>query len=135
MTEQALSQQVQWGSLTLLLDNEEFRKGYTWGRSYYFEDINYEYPERAHTMTALEAAQVIVVGTDSEHPHFDAEELAHPIETVGVFLGYMSGALIPETAEERQARLKEEEEMLARAQVIAEEAPCANAVSQAMIVR
>jgi hypothetical protein len=30
MTEQALSQQVQWGSLTLLLDNEEFRKGYTW---------------------------------------------------------------------------------------------------------
>ncbi|HLI89212.1 MAG TPA: hypothetical protein VKV37_11030 [Ktedonobacteraceae bacterium] len=118
MTNKTLSQQVQWGKLTLLLDHEEFRKGYSWGRRYYFEDINHEYPERARTMTALEAAQVIVVGTDSDQPHFDAEELAHPIETVGVFLGYMSGALIPETAEERQARLKEEAAMLARAEVI-----------------
>jgi hypothetical protein len=135
MTNATVFHQVQWGSLTLLLDHEEFRKGYAWGRRYYFEDINNEYPERAHTMTALEAAQIVVVGTESGQPHFDAEELAHPIETVGVFLGYMSGALIPETTQERQARLKEEEEMLARAQVIAEEIPCASTFSQAMHTR
>jgi hypothetical protein len=135
MTDTPLSHQVQWGNLTLHLDNEEFRKGYLSGRRYYFEDINYEYPEHVHTMTALEAAQVIVVGIESGCPHFDAEELAHPIETIAVFLGYMSGALLPETTEERQARLKEEEEMLVRAQVIADKMPCENAISEAIPVR
>ena len=36
---------------------------------------------------------------------FDVEELERPLNTVGIFLGYMSGPLYPETPEEQQRRL------------------------------
>ena len=37
-----MAQQVQWGSIVLLLENEEFRQAFRGGRQYYFEDINGE---------------------------------------------------------------------------------------------
>lgn len=32
-------QQVQWGTITLILDNEAFRKGFLAARAWYFQDI------------------------------------------------------------------------------------------------
>jgi hypothetical protein len=40
-------QHVQWGTITLYLDDETFRKSFTNGRSMYFADSEYEYPHVA----------------------------------------------------------------------------------------
>jgi len=34
-----MAQQVQWGTITLILDNEAFRKGFLSAREWYFQDI------------------------------------------------------------------------------------------------
>ena len=39
-----MAQQVQWGSIVLLLENEEFRQAFQEERRYYFEDINASNP-------------------------------------------------------------------------------------------
>jgi hypothetical protein len=104
--------QVQWGCMTLLLDDEEFRHGFASGRACYFADIHQDYPERARTMRACEATEMLLVEDAAGRLHFDAQELDCPLDTLGFFLGYMSGPIIPETPEEQQARLKEEAEMI-----------------------
>jgi hypothetical protein len=48
-------QQVQWGSITLDLDNETFRKAFSQGRSMYFDDCEYDMPHVAHHMNTLDA--------------------------------------------------------------------------------
>ncbi|HYU76371.1 MAG TPA: hypothetical protein VEL31_27170, partial [Ktedonobacteraceae bacterium] len=48
-------QQIQWGTITLHLDNEMFRKAWTSGRSMYFDDSDYDFPQIAHSMSTLEA--------------------------------------------------------------------------------
>ncbi len=96
---------VQWGTITLQFDHEEFQKGYVMGRASYFEDSTEEEPGRATPLTCLQAARTIVIGGDTSPFRFDEEELEYPLETLGVFLGYMSEPLFPETPEEQQRRL------------------------------
>jgi hypothetical protein len=45
--------QVQWGTITLDLDNETFRKAFSQGRSMYFDDGEYDIPHIAHHMNPL----------------------------------------------------------------------------------
>ena len=99
-----MAQQVQWGSIVLLLENEEFRKAFRDGRQYYFEDINGEQPQRAARMTSEEVLRQIM-GCD-EHGcfHFDEEVTSLPVTYLGILLGYMHGPGHPETTEERFER-------------------------------
>lgn len=48
-------QQVQWGTITLILDNEAFRKGFLEARRWYFADIygRMDACLRNHTMLLL----------------------------------------------------------------------------------
>ena len=49
-------QQIQWGTITLSLDNETFRKAFAHGRSMYFDDCEYDAPHVAAHMNTLDAA-------------------------------------------------------------------------------
>ncbi len=59
-------QQVQWGTITLILDNEAFRKGFLSARQWYFQDIYSEdrrppeEPQHAAQLTAEEVLRLIV---------------------------------------------------------------------------
>jgi len=50
-------------------------------------------------------SQAVGCDRDTGEYRLDAEGLAHPIEYLGLFLGYMHGPLYPETPEEQRARL------------------------------
>jgi hypothetical protein len=54
---------LHWGSITLVLDEHEFRKGFVMGRACYFADIHDEFPERAQRMNVQEASQMIGTAT------------------------------------------------------------------------
>ena len=99
----------QFRNVTVTLNNEEFRRAFFNGRRYYYTDISCEFPERATTLTATEAfSQITIHDTQTGHYHLDAEGIAHPVEFLGVFLGYIMAPLFPETKEEQQQRRAEE---------------------------
>ncbi len=98
-----------FGNVTVTLDNDEFRRAFFNGRRYYYSDIAFEFPERATTLTAIHAfSQITVHDRQTEHYHLDAEGIAHPVEVLGVFFGYITAPLLPESEEEQQQRQMEE---------------------------
>ena len=111
-------QRVQWGTTVLDLNNEEFRHAFADGRRYYFEDIHGEQPQRASRMTDEDLLRQIMGRDEQGQYHFD-EEAAHlPITYLGIFLGYMSGPLYPETQQERQQRLQHAERNIVLAETV-----------------
>jgi hypothetical protein len=104
--------QFQWGSMILVLDEKRFRDTFVWGHRIYFEEINGEHPERAHRMTVADITETVLIRDASGRLRFQNDRIVHPFETLGTFLGYLSGPLNPETAGERQARHREEEAMV-----------------------
>jgi hypothetical protein len=54
----------------------------------------------------------VLIRDEAGRLHFENGRIVHPFETLGSFLGYLSGPIIPETTEEWQARLKDEEAMI-----------------------
>ena len=50
-----VQQPIRWGTITLSLDNETFRKAFPQGRSVYFDDCEYDIPHVAHRMNTLDA--------------------------------------------------------------------------------
>lgn len=48
-------QQVSWGTITLHLDNEMFRKAFSQGRSMYFDDCEYDILHVGSHMNILDA--------------------------------------------------------------------------------
>ncbi len=90
-------QHVQWGTITLHLDNETFRKSFTQGRHMYFDDSEYDFPHVASAMNTLDE--------DGKGGYrFDRMTFKDPFDILGFFLGYMSGSIITESAEEREER-------------------------------
>lgn len=98
---------IQWGKITLLLDNDEFRESFSFGRRMYFDGVEYDSPEIAERITTQHIADAML-REDKKHGgyRFDRMAFPTPFEVLGAFLGYMSGPLIPETPEEREERYK-----------------------------
>lgn len=99
-------QQIQWGSITLHLDDEIFRKSFTNGRSMYFDDREYEYPHVARQMNTSDSVGSVLDEDGKGSYRFDRMTFKTPIDILGFFLGYMSGPLIAESAEEHEERHK-----------------------------
>jgi hypothetical protein len=98
------SQQVQWGTITLHLDNETFRKAFGSGRSMYFDGSEYEYPQIASHMQTLDAVSSVLDEDDKGGYGFDWMAFKTPIDALGFFLGYMSGPILAESQQEREER-------------------------------
>ncbi|MBE3560257.1 MAG: hypothetical protein IMW89_13690 [Ktedonobacteraceae bacterium] len=99
-------QQVQWGTITLHLDNETFRKAFCQGRSMYFDDCEYDIPHVAHQMNTLDAVGSVLDEDGKGGYRFDRMAFNSPFDILGFFLGYMSGPILAEGPEERQERMK-----------------------------
>ncbi len=100
------SQQVSWGTTTLYLDNETFRKSFTSGRSMYFDDSEYDFPQIAHRMSTLDVVGSVLDEDGKGGYCFDRMTFKDSFDILGFFLGYMSGPILAETAEEREERHK-----------------------------
>ena len=99
-------QHVQWGTITLHLDHETFRKDFTQGRSMYFDDSEYDIPRVAHHMNTLDAVGSVLDEDGTGGYRFDRMAFSGPFDILGFFLGYMSGPITAESPEERKERLK-----------------------------
>jgi hypothetical protein len=102
-TMQTMTGPIQWGNVTLDLDNETFRKAFSSGRSMYFDDCEYESPHVASRMNTLDATGSVLDEDGKGGYRFDRMALPGPFDTLGFFLGYMSGPIIAESQEEREA--------------------------------
>jgi hypothetical protein len=86
--------QVPWGTITLILDNEAYRKGFLEERRWYFAASYGEdgrAPQEPHHATALtgeEVLRLVVMPDDQGHYHFD--EMGK--ENLPEYLGYLVGA-------------------------------------------
>jgi hypothetical protein len=92
---------VPWGTVTLILDNEEFRRGSLAARRWYFEDIygkdsrGPEEPQRATRLSSEEVLRLVVMPDQQARYHFD--EMGR--ENLPEYLGYPGGPLEPQEAE------------------------------------
>ena len=99
-----MAQRIQWGSVTLHLDNEAFRKGFLTAREWYFADIygeegcQPEAPQHAATLTAEEVLRLVATPDEQGYYHFDEMGLAHLPEYLGYLVGYLGGPLASEEA-------------------------------------
>lgn len=100
-------EQVQWGTVTLHLDNETFRKAFSNGRSMYFDDCEDDYPHVASRMNTLDVAGSVLDDDGKGGYCFDRMVLKDPLGLLGFFLGYMSGPITAESLEEREVRLQQ----------------------------
>ncbi len=97
-------QQIQWGSVTLILDNEAFRKGFLAARQWYFQDIygengrKPEEPQHAVELTAEEVLRLVVMPDEQGRYHFDEMGDEHLPEYLGYLVGYLGGPLAPDDA-------------------------------------
>jgi len=89
-----MAQQVQWGTITLILDNEAFREGFLAARRWYFADIYGEdghtaqEPQRMTSLTGEEVLRLVVMPDEQGRYHFD--EMGS--ENLPEYLGYLVGA-------------------------------------------
>ncbi len=99
-----MAQQVQWGSVTLHLDNEAFRKGFLAARQWYFADIYGENgrkpgePQHAVELTSEEVLRLVVMLDEQGRYHFDEMGYEHLPEYLGYLVGYLGGPLAPDEA-------------------------------------
>lgn len=101
---QSMLSPIQWGTITLDLDNETFRKAFRDGRSMYFDDCEYDRPHVASRMNTLDAAGSVLDENGNGGYRFDRMALPGPFDILGFFLGYMSGPIMAESQQEREAR-------------------------------
>ncbi len=92
-------QQIQWGTITLYLDNKAFRGGFLAARQWHFQDIYGEdghSPGEAHYAVELTSEEVLrlVVMPDE----FDEMGIDHLAEYLGYLMGYLGGPLAPDEA-------------------------------------
>jgi hypothetical protein len=98
-------QQITWGEATMLLDNEDFVKGYACGRMHYFHGTGLESVDSRPTLPVSALMRVITIPDEDGYAHFDDDEIevtGGVEETLGALVGYLSGLLCKETLEERQ---------------------------------
>ncbi|HEU5230764.1 MAG TPA: hypothetical protein VFU49_23280 [Ktedonobacteraceae bacterium] len=107
-----VSSPLQWGNITLVLDQQAFEEGYTHGREYYFEDA-WEEQRKDGTRELLTSSHLLgLIAMRDEHGRYQLDDgcdksdfLNGVEELLGVLVGYLSGSLHPETQEERAKRL------------------------------
>ncbi len=111
----ASPQQVQWGSVTLILDNEAFQKGFLTARQWYFQDIYGEdgrppeEPQHAVQLTSGTVLRLITQPDAQGCYHFDEMGLDLLPEYLGYLVGYLAGPLAPQEAEHyRKAQAHQE---------------------------
>src|SRR5260370_21606769 len=101
---------IPWGTITLILDNEAFRRGFLAARRWYFEDIygedgrQPEEPQRATRLSSEEVLRLVVMPDQQGRYHFDEMGDEHLPEYLGYLIGYMIGPLLPETCEDARER-------------------------------
>src|SRR5215469_18467807 len=100
------SELFQWGTITLHLDHETFRKSFTQGPSMYFDESEYDFPPVASRMSTLDAVGSVLDEDGKGGYRFDRMTFKDPFDILGFFLGYMSGPITAESTEEREARIK-----------------------------
>jgi hypothetical protein len=97
-------QQIQWGSVTLTLDNQAFRKGFLAARQWYFQDIyggdgrKAEEPQHAVELTSEGVLRLVVMPDEQGRYHFDEMGYEHLPEYLGYLVGYLGGPLAPDEA-------------------------------------
>lgn len=97
--------QVPWGTITLHLDNEAFRKGFLEARRWYFLDIYGEQgrapeePQRATTLHSEDVLRLIAVPDEQGCYHLGVDAREDVAEALGYLLGYLAGPLAPDEAE------------------------------------
>lgn len=100
-----MTQQVQWGNVTLTLDNEAFRKEFLAARQWYFADIYGEdgrapeEPQHAVSLTSEEVLRLVVMPDEQGRYHFDEMGYENLPEYLGYLVGYLGGPLAPDEAE------------------------------------
>jgi hypothetical protein len=99
-------QDIQWGTIILHLDNETFWKAFSQGRSMYFDDCEYDIAHVASHMNTLDAVGSVLDEDGKGGYRFDRMAFKGPFDTLGFFLGYLSGPLIAESHVEREDRMK-----------------------------
>jgi len=106
---------VQWGSITLHLDNEAFRRGFLSARQWYFADVYGEdgrapqEPLHATALTAEEVPRLVVWHDDQGRYHFDEMGSENLPEYLGYLVGHLAGPLAPdETERYRKAQAQQE---------------------------
>jgi hypothetical protein len=108
-------EQVQWGTVTLILDNEAFRREFLSARQWYFADIYGEdgraaqEPQRVTSLTGEEVLRLVVMPDDQGRYHFDEMGNDNLPEYLGYLVGYLSGPLAPEEAEHYRTSLAQQE--------------------------
>ncbi len=111
---QMVSSPIQWGNMTLVLDQRAFEEGYAHGRQYYFEDA-WEEQTREGMKEALASSHLLgLIAVHDERGFYQIDDgrnkSAFPNgvdELLGVLVGYLSGLLHPETHQERTKRFCE----------------------------
>jgi|SRR5690242_4680609 len=94
-----MAHQIQWGTITLTLDNEAFCRGFLVARRWYFEDIyghdgrQPEEPQRVTALTSEEVLRLIVIPDQQVRYHFDEMGGENLPEYLGYLVGYLSGPL------------------------------------------
>jgi hypothetical protein len=85
---------VQWGTITLMLDNEAFCRGVLSARQWYFQDMYGEVgrppeePQHAAQLTTEEVLRLVIMPDDQGRYHFDKMG----DENLPEYLGYLVGA-------------------------------------------
>lgn len=106
---------IQWGTITPILDNEAFRKGFLEARRWDFQDISGEdgrapeEPQHAAQLTAEEVLRLIVEPDEQGHSHFDEMGTEHLPEYLGYLVGSLAGPLAPDEAERYQKAQAQQE--------------------------
>lgn len=83
----------QFGNITLYIDNPYFFVGFQRGRELYARDCQFV-PARKLRLSITEVLRYVAVPDGKTgHWHLDAQTTGQVEEYLGVFLGYLSGAL------------------------------------------
>lgn len=112
-------QQVQWGTITLILDNEAFHRGFLSARQWYFADSYGEdgrapqEPHHATTLTSEQVLRLVVMPDEQGRYHFDEMGYENLPEYLGYLIGYLAGPLAPDEAE-RYRKEQAQQEYLRR---------------------
>ena len=110
-----MAQQVQWGTITLILDNEAFRKGFLAARRWYFADSYREDGRAAQelqhmtSLTSEEVLRLVVMPDEQGRYHFDEMGMDHLPEYLGYLVGDLVGRLAPDEAERYRNSLAQQE--------------------------
>jgi hypothetical protein len=97
-------QQVQWGTITLILDNEAFRRGFLSARQWYFQDMYGEdgrppeEPQHAAQVTTEEVLRLVIMPDEQGRYHFDEMGDENLPEYLGISSARLSGPLAPDEA-------------------------------------